>query len=173
MLTKFASGRFCSKACSDIFCKTHINLEQKSRRMKEAWKDPEKRHNLISGQQRSQAAGTWPPMMTNRKKSYAEQYWEQVLQNSGVEYTYNYLVKHSDLGVVSEKLTWYKLDFYLPKYNLDLEIDGSQHEDQAEHDKIRNSRLMNAGYRVYRIPWKGHAAAQEQIADFIKYLESL
>ena len=38
---------------------------------------------------------------------------------------------------------------------IDLEIDGKQHkyQDRVQHDKLRDKRLRENGYLVYRIDW--------------------
>lgn len=112
-------------------------------------------------------------MMQSNTPSYPEQYWMNVLDNAKIPYEYNYLIRHSELGVTEGKLTWYKLDFYLRDYNVDLEIDGTQHQEQVEHDRLRDTRLENSGYKVYRIPWKGHEAVNQQLQDFLDYLASI
>ena len=175
MTMMFGSGRFCSKQCSDQYCAEYgrLHREEFSERTKKLWEDPMKRNAFLSGQHRAIAEGRWPSMMKSNTPSYPETYWMQILSSKNIEYEYDYLVKHSDLGVTSDKLTWYKLDFYLPNYNVDLEIDGSQHAEQVEHDKLRDFRLTNAGYKVYRIPWKGYWKVAEQLDHLKEFLQSI
>lgn len=42
---------------------------------------------------------------------------------------------------------FYIVDFYLPKYNIAIEIDGRQHKDSVEYDTLRTYRLKQAGVR--------------------------
>lgn len=175
MEIKFASGRFCSKECSDMYCANYgkLHREEASIRTKELWSNPDCRSRFLAGQQKAIDEGRWPCMMHSSEPSYPEKYWMDVLATENIRYVYNFLVKHSDIGVEAPKLTWYKLDFYLIDYNVDLEIDGSQHDDQVEHDRLRDARLIDGGYLVYRIPWKGHWKVAEQLADLRSYLTSI
>lgn len=171
----FASGRFCSKRCSDLYCANYNRIHREEARARTAalWKNAEMRNKYIESQHRAMAEGRWPSMMQSSSPSYPEKYWMAILDDENIRYTYDYVVKHSDLGIKADKLTWYKLDFYLHDYNLDLEIDGSQHNEQVEHDKLRDDRLEQGGYLVYRIPWKGHWYVDEQLAELKCYLESI
>ena len=61
----------------------------------------------------------------------------------------------------------YRFDFYLPKYNICLEIDGEQHFKQVskfqktksdflkqqENDRIKNSYCLANNISLYRIPY--------------------
>lgn len=175
MIVKYASGRFCSKECSIRYCANYgrIHREEASARTKASWQNPQIRKKYLDGQQKAIDAGRWPSMMQSNTPSYPEQYWMNVLDNAKISYEYNYLIRHSELGVTEGKLTWYKLDFYLRDYNVDLEIDGSQHQEQVDHDMLRDTRLENSGYKVYRIPWKGHWAVNQQLQDLLDYLASI
>jgi len=48
----------------------------------------------------------------------------------------------------------YVVDFCAPHRKLVIELDGSQHLDQAEYDAERTSYLESKGYRVIRF-WNG------------------
>lgn len=78
-------------------------------------------------------------------KSYPEIFWENVLTNNGI-------------GFEREVPTMrYFLDFVIKKDDIviDLEIDGKQHKyrDRLQHDKLRDKKLRENGYLVYRIDW--------------------
>lgn len=47
----------------------------------------------------------------------------------------------------------YFADFYFPKYNLVLEIDGRHHKerDQYNHDRARDAYMNQQGYKVLRV----------------------
>ena len=72
----------------------------------------------------------------------------------------------------------YFLDFYFPEFNLDLEIDGKQHEypERKESDKLRDTALTSNGYKVYRVKWKslntkeGKIFIKEEIEKFLKFM---
>ena len=42
------------------------------------------------------------------------------------------------------------IDFYCPACRLMIEVDGSVHDTQADHDKARTEHLKNHGYSVLR-----------------------
>ncbi|NQU99708.1 MAG: endonuclease domain-containing protein, partial [Parcubacteria group bacterium] len=44
----------------------------------------------------------------------------------------------------------YIVDFYCPKKRLIIELDGSQHIDNKQHDKERDNYLSNFNYSVLR-----------------------
>ena len=44
----------------------------------------------------------------------------------------------------------YVLDFYCPARKLVVELDGSAHDNQREHDQTRTERLAEHGYQVIR-----------------------
>lgn len=177
LTSKFASGRFCSKLCSDKYCaewhKDH--LVEISKRLKKKWKDPDFRDKCISGQQQAIAEGRWSPMMRSCIPSGPERYWNKLLLDNDIRFCYNYLVKHADLGMIRPKLSWYKLDFYLIDYHVDLEIDGSEHltEEHIKSDEIRDHNLVIGGYNVYRIPWITEKETTSQLEDLKVYLSSL
>ena len=52
----------------------------------------------------------------------------------------------------------YIVDFYSPRCKLVIELDGSQHHDQQEHDTERTAFLESKGYRVLRF-WNNEVAA--------------
>lgn len=110
--------------------------------------------------------------------SYPQKFFMGVLKNKGIQYAHNYKVLKCDL--VQSSKGYYFLDFYLPKYNTDLQIDGSQHKALAhkQHDEIRDNLLSNR-YTVYRIQWNdintdnGKIIMKQKIDKFIQTLQSL
>ena len=107
--------------------------------------------------------------------SYAEKFWKEVLDNNNVSYVKEKVQKYGPK--CSDK---YFLDFYIESNGrkIDLEIDGKQHKyvDRAEHDRVRDERLTNLGYVVYRIDWneinseKGKLRMKEKIDKFLDFL---
>lgn len=122
-----------------------------------------------------QANGTHKGWQSRKVISYAEKFWQQVLDNNSIAYEREFLVVHNK--------THYFLDFKLIKNNIviDLEIDGKQHtyEDRAASDKVRDELLQALGYTVYRIPWNeiktdsGKSEMQQKIATFLEFYSSL
>lgn len=108
---------------------------------------------------------------TRNIKSYAEIFWESVLQNNQIDYIKEYVVKKRSLGL--EDVSNYFLDFLIDGY-IDLEIDGKQHryKDRKENDKIRDELLSENGFVIYRIPWinpKNKEAVKQQIDEFLQW----
>ena len=105
-------------------------------------------------------------------KSYAEKFWNQVLQNNNVEYIHEY---HLDKK--------YFLDFYIVKngVKIDLEIDGKQHKykDRIEHDKIRDEYIKSKNIIVYRIDWNeikskdGSKCMKDKIDKFLSFYNNI
>ena len=108
-------------------------------------------------------------------KSYAEQFWEKVLNNNNIEYQREVPIKHDSSN--------YFLDFLIIKNDklLDLEIDGKQHKykERQESDILRDEFLTNNNYTVYRIEWneisseEGSMKMKTKIDTFLEYYYSL
>ena len=78
--------------------------------------------------------------------------------------------------VYSEKKKYYFLDFVINN-NIDLEIDGGQHNLSYNKikDKERDEFVKSLGYVVYRIPWKGlknKELIKNQINDLLKFIQT-
>lgn len=108
--------------------------------------------------------------------SYPEKFFITVLKNNNINFIHNYKVNQSDLDVDSKYC--YFLDFYLPDKNIDLEIDGKQHEWRKEYDDERDLNISQK-YNVYRIKWNyissdnGKIKMKEKIDKFLEYYNSL
>ena len=116
--------------------------------------------------------GTHSGWKSRNVQSYAEAFWEKVLQENSIEYIKeDYSTKK------------YFLDFLITKnrIKIDLEIDGKQHfrKDRQEHDKIRDEFLSKNGFVVYRIKWNeintedGKLVMAEKINNFISFYEKI
>lgn len=124
------------------------------------------------------ASGKHQGWKTRNITSYAEKFWARVLDNNGISYTREFTVSYGKRP--NER---YFLDFLIQKnnVNVDLEIDGKQHqyEDRKKHDEIRDKRLSDCGYIVYRIKWnevnseKGKLEMKKKINNFLEYLSSI
>lgn len=101
---------------------------------------------------------------------------KKVLENNNIKFEGpNYVVRKKDIGI--DEPSCYFLDFKIGM--VDLEIDGSQHwqyDERVESDKLRDQRLTNAGYIVYRIKWKsintekGKQYIKDEIDKLLKFL---
>jgi len=109
--------------------------------------------------------GTWKPWQSRNISSYPEKFFEKVLDNNFISY-------------IREKyIDGYFLDFYIEKNNrvIDLEIDGDQHEETQEKDRIRDEYLKDQNIEVYRIKWnsinsnKGKESMKNKIDDFLSF----
>lgn len=117
------------------------------------------------------------------KTSFPEDFFIKVLENNNFEinrdFIVNYPVSQKSLGLNNKK--HYFLDFYFPKFKLDLEIDGRQHNDldRKTSDKKRDELLKKNNYIVYRIKWKdinrpsGKKYIKEKIKDFINFYNKM
>lgn len=117
----------------------------------------------------------WP---SRKVESYSEAYWRKVLEFYKIPYIQEKVIsKKVDLKVSEPGC--YFLDFFLPDKLVDLEIDGSSHyiEERKISDKIRDQRLSQFGYHVYRIKWRNPSSnslvVKEDIERFISWYYSL
>lgn len=107
--------------------------------------------------------------------SYAEKFWVKVLDNNNIQYQRELTVHYGEKA--GER---YFLDFYIEKngHKIDLEIDGKQHsyQERIESDVLRDERLTNLGYKVYRIKWneilseEGKLQMKIKIDNFFSWL---
>ena len=98
--------------------------------------------------------GTHKGWQSRNIESYPEKFFKIVLENNGIKYKFNKVISKRSLGLDCDAN--YFLDFYLKDKNIDLEIDGKQHnyEDRIENDELRDFTLIKNGFIVYRIKWK-------------------
>ena len=109
--------------------------------------------------------GTHKGWTTRNIKSYAERFFETVLNNNKIKYNRE------------KKVGKYFLDFVIG--NIDLEIDGKQHKykDRKESDTIRDEFLRKQGYFVYRIAWneiktnEGKQIMKDKIELFLDFYD--
>lgn len=112
---------------------------------------------------------------SRKVRSYAELFWEKILDNNGIEYEPEHTLKKKRIGV--DNTSNYFLDFFIDGF-IDLEIDGKQHkyEDRQEHDKARDKLLKQHGFVVYRIPWinpKQKEKVKSQIDEFLSWYNNI
>lgn len=128
----------------------------------------EKRSNIFLEKVKN---GTHQGWIKRNQTSYPERFWEKVLDNNSIEYKREEYIKEFR----------YFLDFLIEKDDLkiDLEIDGGQHKlpEHIEHDKLRDKRLTELGYIVYRVEWndinkeEGSLEMKRKIDDFLNFLK--
>lgn len=148
--SKKLNTRFCSAKCAQT------NDETKS-------KIREKVFERIEN-------GTFSGWKTRNIKSYAELFWEDVLNNNSIPFV------REDFSTKR-----YFLDFLIEKNGkkIDLEIDGKQHKDRKEHDTERDAFLSENGYVVYRVKWNsinseiGKTRMKEKVDTFLEFYRDL
>ena len=129
----------------------------------------------IETQQRLIDDGRHIGWTTRNIRSYAELFWQRVLDNNKLKYKPEHVLKKADIGI--DEKGCYFLDFLIDGY-IDLEIDGKQHQydNRKEHDALRDERLKANGFIIYRIPWINPVESEKvkrQIDDFIEWYNSL
>ena len=137
----------------------------------------ETKKKLLERARESVANGTHKGWCSRNITSYPEMFWQKVLENNGIEYQLNFPITKKSLGLDCNAC--YFLDFKLEP-NIDLEIDGRQHEDpeRKEHDRFRDDVLTSNGWVVYRICWNeinsedGKQTMKKKIDDFISWYRS-
>lgn len=147
---------FCNNTCRSLYPVSDETKEKLSISMKDKFNSGE-----LKGWQ------------SRNIESYPETFFKKVLDNNGIKYEFNKPIKKRDLGIDCN--CNYFLDFYIEDKNIDLEIDGKQHNYREEHDSIRDRSLIENGYDVYRIKWKtintkiGKEYMKNEIDKFISY----
>ena len=114
--------------------------------------------------------GTFSGWKTRGKRSYPENFWENVLNNNSISFI------PEDFSTKK-----YFLDFLIEKNGkkIDLEIDGKQHKDRQEHDRERDKYLDDKGFIVYRVKWNsvnndtGKQKMKEKIDAFLRFYEEI
>ena len=112
------------------------------------------------------ANGTHKGWRTRNIKSYAERFFETVLNNNHISYERERYVGK------------YFLDFVIG--DIDLEIDGKQHQyaDRKQSDQVRDEYLRSQGFFVYRIKWNeinsdvGKEMMKDKIDLFLDFVDN-
>ena len=197
---KFGSGRFCSRSCANTrqhssetkekirrsltkniellkctCCGKILNSRNKSGFCNKCYPHQSPSEESKLKQSNTMKAKCYPRWNIHRNSmSYAEKFFSSVLDSYKISYDF-------EKPVLNNKHHFYYLDFYIEKNSIkiDLEIDGKQHLERAEHDKVRDEFLKEQGYIVYRIAWhninssSGKALMQTKIDDFIAFYNNL
>lgn len=94
------------------------------------------------------------------KESYPEKFFNKFLENSGFVNNKDYLRQCT--------FSFYRTDFFFPKINLVIEIDGSQHQrykHQQESDSKKDQLLKSLDIDVMRIQWKNLYHNSKNVLD--------
>lgn len=179
---------YCGARMSHIQTK-HLSLHNKTKSdLKEEFGDgypmlsqntkDKRSKSSIKSQQKLIEEGRHKGWQSRNIRSYAELFWERVLDNNNIAYDPEHTLKKKCLGVYDGSK--YFLDFFIDGF-IDLEIDGKQHKykDRQESDKIRDRLLKQHGFEVYRIPWinptteENKIRVKEQIDKFLLWYNNI
>lgn len=189
MTSKYGSGKFCSRKCAntrkmDLSTKLKISETLRQREL-----TPSEKAKIVENSKKSVCKLEKPifdfpiaePEAIKKKKgyfsrnliSYPEKFWGNILQWKNIKYAHDYIV---DTPKGSNGV--YRLDFLVN--NIDIEIDGSQHNkaDVKAKDKKRDEYLCTKGYIVYRINWinplvdKNKPIVNKQIEDLLCFIDN-
>jgi len=120
--------------------------------------------------------GTHKGWQSRNIESYPEKFFKMVLENNGIKYEPNKTIIKKEYNI--EGNGNYFLDFYIKEGNIDLEIDGKQHEYRVEHDNERDKNLLKH-FNIYRIKWQsinneaGKEYIKTEIEKFINYYKKM
>lgn len=148
LLCRTNKSGYCNK-CINKYKNNNVELREKQRKIQ-----LEKVKN-----------GTHKGWITRNITSFAERFFETVLNNNKIKF------------IREKKVGKYFLDFVIG--DIDLEIDGKQHKykDRKESDIIRDDFLRKQGYFVYRIAWNeinsvcGKQMMKDKIELFLDFYE--
>lgn len=97
--------------------------------------------------------------------SYPEECAMIILDELKQNYEFQYQIMKKELGIGG---ICYYLDFFIPEINLNIEIDGKQHEKSREKDRERDEVLKKIkNIDVVRIKWKDYNHLKENITSEI------
>lgn len=143
--------------------------EARSIQMQEIMNRQEIREKISNGVKKAMAEGRkkgWG----NARNPKSEQYFREFLTNENIAFIAQYTFRYRD---ENDKKRYFYLDFYLPEYNLDLEIDGKFHnkEPQLSRDKHRDE-IVSKEMCIYRFQWAepGTTPFQKRLEDFKTFL---
>ena len=159
-------GKPVRRLARRIYCSNPCSAKAK-------WQNEKHRRSMMDGMAKNHFG--WSTRKKGRE-SFPERFWRQRLErHSAAKFEQEYVVNKALIGAPGRGN--YFLDFFFSDYNIDLEIDGRQHEERIESDTIRDRALTAAGIRVVRYRWpKGKTRFEEghkQAMEFIAVLQSL
>lgn len=155
------------KTCHNIFTPKKVKTSVFCSRVCRC-KDATYTQKLRESMLRRVANGTHSGWKTRAGKqpSYAEKFFMRVLEANGIAF-------ERELPCAG-----FFIDFALKDYSVALEIDGKQHKlpNRLTSDLRKDKALYDAGWLVYRIPWKsvntdsGKQYMKKQIDDFLAFI---
>ena len=161
-ICKICGNEFYSQRKSSCHCSSKCSHQ-----------DPEIKEKLRQKQLLLISEGKHQGWQSRNIRSYPEKFWKEVLDNNHILYEQESYIRQYK----------YFLDFLIKKNNIliDLEIDGSQHKrpNVIEKDKIRDERLKDIGYIIYRIPWneintdQGKEIMKIKIDNFLEFYRKI
>lgn len=154
--------------CGKTFKSVHKNTTHCSKKC--VCDDPKYKEKLREGQLKLIKEGKHKGWISRKIISYPERFWMKVLDNNNISYIHNFRFQKR-----------YFLDFYivLNGKEIDLEIDGRQHQYRQKEDNIRDTFVKEHNVIVYRIKWnsinndKGKELMKEKINTFLCFLQTL
>lgn len=108
--------------------------------------DIHNREVMASAEYRASQMNIWPSPLEERMKEFFD---ENYIEYESQKIFYIY----ADDGWI---IKYYIADFYIPEYNLIIEVDGKFHDDYKQHDKTRTKEIQEQypGVEVLRYRWK-------------------
>lgn len=157
---KQSSTSEAKKQFQERICSVNKNIEKRKQTIKE-----------------KVARGEWNTWKTRNIRSYPELYVENILLNNNLKFEIEKPITKKELSI--GQYGSYFLDFYFENKKINLEIDGSQHQqpERKKSDKIRDNALQKLGIKVVRIKWRNLKNKKErnkfikEINNFIKLVQ--
>lgn len=98
------------------------------------------------------------------KRSWLESSFSDWLDEHKVDYQTEVKFINTEAG------TWYFVDFLFEQHKLIIELDGSQHKNTLEKDRLRDEYLCSIGYSVVRITHKQYKS-KSRLAEIKSLLD--
>lgn len=136
---------FCSKECS--------SLERKSRKANHS-EDAKEKISIALKKSFQEGRHKGNEYRNRKNKSYLERSFIDFLSKKypNINYEFNSVVKVLDSK--GKYLNNYFIDFYFPKSNIGIELDGKQHELTIEYDYFRDNKIKEIqNTKIYRISY--------------------
>lgn len=103
----------------------------------------------------------------NKNKLYKAKFFSN---NIGEVYLCELLYNFDIIFYQNFKLQNYFYDFYLPDYNIIIEVDGTSHDilEVIDKDKDKSKVALDNGYELVRVKWTGTVLKYEQLHKAIQ-----
>lgn len=147
---KFSEER--SKISRDTMIKNQSSTkfkEDHKLKMNRLWSDPDycnMMHKVLINNLRNFSTRNASEKKNLGGFTFYENYFKTLLVDNNIEYSFQKSLKFTeeDKKIIGDNRVRMRMDFYLPSYNLNVEIDGIMHDFQGDsnRDKIVRSRGM-------------------------------